>query len=255
MGAKSTRDGRRQSRLVKGDDAGLSVHTINHHKGGELRLDVTIKYKPGGEDVIEAHGHEDYNHDRWFSAFAPQPDDGCYVQNPNGVILDSSGGAAGGPNGTAQKVCWFHLDDKVLGVHEGQVVEYDAETLSPLGIVLDRDQLAGREVVVADGEVLMLLSSLDDLNEATTATDFEIVHPNEDGSFWRKFQKNKLVVRVCVFVCVFYVKADPSDSPITHTHTNNDTSGSRRRSARSWRRRGSSATSSDRARAKLCTNI
>lgn len=40
MGAKSTRDGRRQSRLVKGDDDGLSVYTISHHKGGELRLDV-----------------------------------------------------------------------------------------------------------------------------------------------------------------------------------------------------------------------
>jgi hypothetical protein len=146
---------------------------------------VTIKYKPGGEDVIEAHGHEDYNHDRWFSAFAPQPDDGCYIQKPDGIILDSSGGEAG------EKVCWFHLDDKVLGVHEGQIVEYDSETLSPLGIVLDREQLAGREVVVADGEVLMLVSSLDDL--ANQDMKYEIVHPNEDGSYWRKFQKNKLV--------------------------------------------------------------
>lgn len=40
MGAKSTRDGRRQSRLVKGNGDGLSVYTINHHKDGELRLDV-----------------------------------------------------------------------------------------------------------------------------------------------------------------------------------------------------------------------
>lgn len=28
--------------------------------GGELRLDATIKYKPGGEDVFEAHG-------RWYA--------------------------------------------------------------------------------------------------------------------------------------------------------------------------------------------
>lgn len=90
-------------------------------------------------------------------------------------------------------MCWFHLDDKVLGVHEGQLVEYDAETLSPLGIVLDKEHLAGREVVVADGEVLMLMKSLDDLNESTTEKDYEIVHPNEDGSYWRKFQKNKLI--------------------------------------------------------------
>lgn len=146
---------------------------------------MTIKYKPGGEDIVEAHGHEDYNHDKWFSAFTPQPDDGCYLESPNGVIF--------GGSGDGEKVCWFHLDDKVLGVHEGQIVEYDAETLSPLGIVLDKEHLAGREVVVADGEVLMLMRSLDDLNESTTATDYEIVHPNEDGSYWRKFQKNKLV--------------------------------------------------------------
>lgn len=114
-----------------------------------------------------------------------QPDDGCYVQNPNGVILEGNRGG--------EKVCWFHLDGKVLGVHEGQIVEYDAETLSPLGIVLDREHLAGREVVVADGEVLMLMKSLLDLNEATTEKDYEIVHPNEDGSYWRKFQKNKLI--------------------------------------------------------------
>lgn len=136
---------------------------------------------------MEAHGHEDHNHDKWFSAFTPQPDDGCYLQNPNGVILDGKGGEA------AEKVCWFHLQDKVLGVHEGQIVEYDAETLSPLGIVLDKEHLAGREVVVADGEVLMLMRSLDDLNESTTEKDYEIVHPNEDGSYWRKFQKNKLI--------------------------------------------------------------
>lgn len=43
IGAKSARDERRQSRLVKGDDNGLSVYTINHHKGGELRLDVRTR--------------------------------------------------------------------------------------------------------------------------------------------------------------------------------------------------------------------
>lgn len=35
-------------------------------------LQVTITYKPGGEDVVEAHGHEDYDHEKWFSAFTPQ---------------------------------------------------------------------------------------------------------------------------------------------------------------------------------------
>ena len=39
-------------------------------------------------------------------------------------------------------------DGAVLGVHEGQVVEYDADTLLPLGIVVSKKQLKNREVLV-----------------------------------------------------------------------------------------------------------
>jgi hypothetical protein len=39
--------------------------------GGELRLDATIKYRDGGEDLFEAHGHMDFDHDRWFAAYTP----------------------------------------------------------------------------------------------------------------------------------------------------------------------------------------
>lgn len=189
MGEKSTRDGRRQSRVVRGDGAGLHVYTVNHHKGGELRLDVSIRYKPGGEDLVEAHGHEDYAHDKWFSAYRPQEEDGCYLQSPDGIILEAS------DHGGGEKVCWWHMaDGRVLGVHEGQVIEYDAETLSPLGIVVDREQLQGREmVVVGEGQALILVSSLDALNEKTTAADYDIIHPNQDGSYWRRWQRNKLV--------------------------------------------------------------
>jgi hypothetical protein len=47
------------------------VYTVNHHKDGELRLDVTITYRPGGEDVIYAHTHEDFDHEKWFAARTP----------------------------------------------------------------------------------------------------------------------------------------------------------------------------------------
>ena len=39
---------------------------------------------------------------------------------------------------------WHMADDKVLGVHDGQMVEYDAGTLSPLGIVVNRKQMENR---------------------------------------------------------------------------------------------------------------
>ena len=77
-------------------------------------------------------------------------------------------------------------DGAVLGLHEGQLVEYDAETLAPLGIVVNQNTLAGREVlVIEDGTAVVLVDEHND--------DVEIVHPNDDGSYWRKVQRNKRI--------------------------------------------------------------
>lgn len=75
-------------------------------------------------------------------------------------------------------------DGKVIGLHQGQLVEYDSETLSPLGIVVDKKALGGREVVVVEKGTALVL--VDDQTKS-----YEIVHPNEDGSYWRKYQRNK----------------------------------------------------------------
>jgi len=64
-------------------------------------------------------------------------------------------------------------------------VEYDADTLSPLGLVVPKDQLNDREVLVIEqGTALVLVDQQENI---------EIVHPNADGSYWRKFQRNKRV--------------------------------------------------------------
>lgn len=77
-------------------------------------------------------------------------------------------------------------DGAVLGLHEGQLVEYDPETLSPLGIVISKVHLAGREVLVLEeGKALLMVGPNPD--------DVEVVHPNGDGSYWRKVQRNKRV--------------------------------------------------------------
>lgn len=77
-------------------------------------------------------------------------------------------------------------DGAVLGLHQGQLVEYDPETLSPLGIVINQKNLGNRDVVVVEEGTALVL-----VNEETQ--DMEVVHPNEDGSYWRKFQRNKRV--------------------------------------------------------------
>ena len=77
-------------------------------------------------------------------------------------------------------------DGKVIGLHQGQLVEYDAETLSPLGIVVNQKALGDRTVMVVESGTALVL-----VNEETK--DMEVVHPNDDGSYWRKFQRNKRV--------------------------------------------------------------
>jgi hypothetical protein len=46
IGSDSSRDGRRQTRIVSGAQDGLRIYTVSHHLGGEeLRLDATVRYQ------------------------------------------------------------------------------------------------------------------------------------------------------------------------------------------------------------------
>jgi hypothetical protein len=227
VGPSSTRDGKRQTRIVQGNGRKMQIYTVNHHVRDDdgraaLRLDADIDTVTG--DVTFAHGgagsprallaqatDDDGDDADWFQAYSPAAEDGyvagrcpscslgflhfhlsylavvasypgterCYIEAPDGSIADAES--------IGSKVCWWHMaDGAVLGLHQSQLVEYDAETLSPLGVVVNRNELDGREVVVvANGTVLVLV------DEASKG--YEIIHPNEDGSYWRKFQRNKAV--------------------------------------------------------------
>ena len=215
VGPVSTRDGRRQTRFIQGCSDFIKIYTINHHireettKQADLRLDANINITSG--EVTFAHGNQDVDREDWFQAYLPREEDGyvnccmefkifvhllrrvyslirsrlafcccrCYIETPDGSVADASS--------LDSKVCWWHMaDGKVIGLHQGQVVEYDSETLSPLGIVVDKKKLGNREVVVVEkGTALVLVDS--------ATKDIEVVHPNEDGSYWRKFQRNKRV--------------------------------------------------------------
>ena len=62
---------------------------------------------------LQAHPHEDYDHDLWFQAYTPAQEDGCYISSPAGVL---------NADGTwdEKTVCWWHMaDGVVLGVHDG----------------------------------------------------------------------------------------------------------------------------------------
>ena len=213
MGPASSRDQRRQSRMIRGCGGEfLQLFSINHHERipleegngdgntatkARVRLDATLDLKTGKllyaeDEHNESNGASSKNNPtgkdpNWFQAYVPQPEDGCYLEDPEGLI----------DNGF-KKVCWWHMaDGKVLGLHEGQLVEYDAETLSPLGVVVKEEQLTvaddsevggsrAKEVLVVQNKSTLVL--VDDKTR-----DLEVIHPNADGSYWRKFQRNKKI--------------------------------------------------------------
>ena len=85
VGAMSTRDGRRQTRLIQGCSDRLKLYTINHHirdeKTGkaDLRLDAEIDL--GSGSVRRTRGEEDFDEGMWFRAFLPHEEDGCVYVN------------------------------------------------------------------------------------------------------------------------------------------------------------------------------
>jgi len=193
MTDRSTRDGRRHSRYVRGNEHGFEICTVNHAKGGEVRLDATVTYSDECEvdgacsTLVFAHAHEDYDHDLWFQAYTPEENDGCYIADPNGTLNPS--GSKFDDLSNPATVCWWHMKDgAVLGAHNGMIIEYDPSTLAPLGMVVSRDEMVGRRVAVIDdgykGSTLVLYDD--------AGADVTVVQPNEDGSYWRKVVRNKM---------------------------------------------------------------
>ena len=95
----------------------------------------------------------------------------------------------------------------MLGVHDGMVIEYDPTTLAPLGMVVSKDELHGRKVAVIDSglkqeqcDVFEDGAECVDQSSREQALilyddnhDVTVVQPNEDGSYWRKIVRNKMV--------------------------------------------------------------
>ena len=201
MATKSTRDGRLQSRFVRGNEHGFEVCTVNHAKGGELRVDATVTYAdecelsgetPRCNVITLAHPHEEYEHDLWFKVHTPRPDDGCYLEGLEATpgVVNAKGSPFEDITTDPDVVCWWHMKDRggqVIGAHNGMLIEYDATSLAPLGVVCTADEISGREVAVIDDGVGSTLLLYDVGSDEVT-----VIQPNEDGSYWRKLVRNKM---------------------------------------------------------------
>jgi hypothetical protein len=216
MRAGTSRDGRQQSRLIRGNKDGFEICTVDHQKDGAIRLDATISFK-GDDNEVGVYAHEDeaYDHDKYFKVYAPSagdalhpPDDGFRRYNSDGNIdpFDIE----------MDTVAWWYMScGRALGMLAGNLIEYDSSTLAPLGLVVGADELVGKKVGIInsglDADTCSMMFDEEGMEGADCAAlagdireqavvllDKEtnlvtVVQPNEDGSYWRKIVRNKMV--------------------------------------------------------------
>eukprot|EP00588_Corethron_pennatum_P008503 CAMPEP_0194265992 /NCGR_PEP_ID=MMETSP0169-20130528/1041_1 /TAXON_ID=218684 /ORGANISM="Corethron pennatum, Strain L29A3" /LENGTH=584 /DNA_ID=CAMNT_0039006573 /DNA_START=64 /DNA_END=1818 /DNA_ORIENTATION=- len=213
MRGGTSRDGRQQSRLVRGNKEGFQVCTVDHQKDGEIRVDATITYTDDNHEVgVYNHGDITAAQDELFKVYAPSAGDDYHAPDAGYVPYTTEGAVKILEDiHVDSKKWWYMSDGRVLGMLKGMLIEYDRSTLAPLGLVVGADELVGKKLAVID-------SGLDDeceisdeegmegydcggpanreqavlvYDEATGTTT--VVQPNEDGSYWRKIVRNKMV--------------------------------------------------------------
>jgi Calcineurin-like phosphoesterase len=205
----TSRDGRQQSRLLRGNKNGFEICTVDHMKGGRIRLDATITYKDSGHEVgVYAHKDADFSGEKYFKVYQPQLGDQGYIcgaEEEEQCLVNSS------PVTMETKLWWRLSSGRVLGVLKGMLLEYDSSTLAPLGLVLPADELLGKYIVVVDsgveGECYVNFddvgmegadceSTYNEREQAVIVHGVEgkitVIQPNEDGSYWRKIVRNKI---------------------------------------------------------------
>lgn len=193
----TSRDGRRQSRLLRGNKNGFEVCTVDHAKNGEVRVDATITYENDESEVV-VYAHDDdeaYNHKDYFKVYTPEVGDRAHIR---GVEETDFKVLAHQPIDEFKKSWWRLSSGRVLGMCNGMLLEYDRSTLAPLGLVLSADELVGKKIAVVDATVP---TGPDDEEEEKDQavimynekkSEAVVIQPNEDGSYWRKIVRNKM---------------------------------------------------------------
>mmetsp|Transcript_16004 Transcript_16004/g.29024 ORF Transcript_16004/g.29024 Transcript_16004/m.29024 type:complete len:611 (-) Transcript_16004:385-2217(-) len=210
MRAGTSRDGRQQSRLLRGTKEGFEICTVDHQDDGKVRVDASITYRDDTHEVgVYAHEDEAYDHDNYFKVYQPQFDDHGYVCGDDEELCILTPKAI-----TEETVAWWKLScGRVLGVVNGMMLEFDKSTLAPLGLVVSGDELLGKQVAIVDSglEECMINFEEDGMDGADCADGSElpedvkeqavlvfdddgvtVVQPNADGSYWRKIVRNKI---------------------------------------------------------------
>lgn len=218
MRSGTSRDGRQQSRLIRGNSQGFEICTVDHADGGSVRIDATITYTDCNHEV-GVYNHRDITRlgDEFFKVYAPCAGDDLHPPDENLVRYNDDGKLYINDPVTKDSVAWWYMScGRVLGLLKGMLIEYDQSTLAPLGLVVGADELLGKTIAVIDsgieqgcvivGDEEIGMEGADCMNTNGAGqreqslllidpSDLSavVVQPNEDGSYWRKIVRNKMI--------------------------------------------------------------
>jgi hypothetical protein len=140
MRSGTSRDGRQQSRLIRGNKDGFEICTVDHQQDGKIRLDATISYKDDNHEVgVYAHADEVKEGDNLFKVYQPNAGDEFHAPDAGFIECDEEGDCYIEYKEEIKdesKAWWKLADGRVLGMLNGNLIEYDRSTLAPLGLVV-----------------------------------------------------------------------------------------------------------------------
>ncbi|CAB9520635.1 Calcineurin-like phosphoesterase [Seminavis robusta] len=218
MRGGTSRDGRQQSRLIRGNKDGFEICTVDHQKDGEIRLDATISYR-GDDNEVGVYNHQDEereNDEKLFKVYQPSAGDALHPPDDGYIPYSLDGRLRVDEEVNMETAAWWKMAcGRVMGLLNGMLVEYDRSTLAPLGLIVGADELIGKRIAVIDSglddescivemdenpgmEGADCATVEDGREQAVIMYDPEdgsctVVQPNEDGSYWRKIVRNKMV--------------------------------------------------------------
>lgn len=172
------RDGNRQSRLLRFDDHGYELFTVDHVAGGRLRLDMQHQWASQEQPQRVTPEHE----------LVPDPRAGWLTSRLDCGITESADEEAGGA------VEWLPAGANVmLAVQDDLLVEFDMARRAPIGVVAFLEGRRVSMVTAAGGAPDPLGDGSDVAAVVLTDRSGESVRllRNEAGSFYRVFQPNK----------------------------------------------------------------
>lgn len=210
MRGGTSRDGRQQSRLIRGDKDGFEICTVDHQKDGAIRVDATITYTGDNNEVGVYNHKEDDSEEQLFKVYQPSRGDALHDPDSGYIPYQEDGRLVVDEACTKDTRVWWNMAcGRVLGMLNGMLIEYDRSTLAPLGLVVGADELVGKRVAVIDSglEECLIIDEETGMEGADCGGDVGreqavvvyddkqviVVQPNEDGSYWRKIVRNKMV--------------------------------------------------------------